>query len=55
MLRSFSQIAEELGAIKIHIIHHYLKDDEKISKLGIVNKSLIQKRSNKDENQLEFE
>ncbi len=55
MLRAFSQIAEELGAVKIHILHNYVKDDEKISKLGIVNKSLIQKRSNKDENQLEFD
>ncbi len=55
MLRSFSQVAEELGAIKIHISYNYIKDDEKISKLGILNKSLIHKKSNKHDNNIEFD
>ncbi len=55
MLRSFSQIAEELGAIKIHICHNYIKDDEKLYKLGIVNKSLIHKKNKTDENELKFD
>ena len=55
MLRSFSQVAEELGAIKIHISYNYIKDDEKISKLGILNKSLIHKKSNQKDNSLEFD
>lgn len=55
MLRSFSQVAEELGAIKIHISYNYIKDDEKISKLGILNKSLIDKKSNQENSTLEFD
>ncbi len=55
MLRSFSQVAEELGATKIHISYNYIKDDEKIMKLGILNKSLINKKSNKHDNNIEFD
>ncbi len=55
MLRSFSQVAEELGAIKIHISYNYIKDDEKISKLGVLNKSLINKKNDKHDNNIEFD
>jgi hypothetical protein len=56
MLRSFSQIAEELGAIQIRISHHYIQDDEKISKLGIINKSHIRRDGRKREkNELAFD
>ncbi len=55
MLRSFSQIAEELGAIKIHIKHHYINDDERISKLGITtNHRLHRKHDQKEEHEMEF-
>ncbi len=56
MLRSFSQIAEELGAIQIRISHHYIQDDEKISKLGVINKSYIRRIGRKREkNELSFD
>ncbi len=55
MLRSFSQIAEELGAIKIHISNDYKKEDEKILLLGLTHNHISNKEENKDKHKVEFD
>ena len=55
MLRSFSQIAEELGSIKIHISNNYKREDGKIIKLGLINNNVEHIELNKDKNKIEFD
>ncbi len=55
MLRSFSQIAEELGAVKIHISNHYKREDEKILLLGLTDNHIKNKKEYKDKQKVEFD
>ncbi len=55
LLRSFSQIAEELGAIKINIYNEYKNDNEKIFKLGLINNNITNDNYNKNKNKIKFE